>query len=235
MLETILFLKKEERHCKRGVAVCNEGKLAILIPFGYQRMQSLMSSLAIFGILSGVFSAISYPPYIVAIFKGKAKPERASWLIWSVLTAMGFFTQLAVGATHSLWLPGIQGIGVIIVLVLSIRYGFGGLLKRDVITLIAAAATLLIWFVTKNALLAVYLTVLMDAMGGWLTVLKSYEHPESEALSTWALSGTGGFFGLLAVGVYDLPLLAYPLYILICNFAVVVAILLGRKRLIKES
>ena len=59
-----------------------------------------MSSLVIFGILAGVFSAISYPPYIVAILKGKAKPERASWLIWSVLTAMGFFTQLAVGATN---------------------------------------------------------------------------------------------------------------------------------------
>lgn len=192
-----------------------------------------MSSLVIFGILSGIFSAVSYPPYIFAILKGKAKPERASWLIWSVLTAMGFFTQLAVGATHSLWLPGIQGIGVIIVLILSIRYGFGGLLKRDVVTLIAAVITLLIWYFTDNAVVAVYLTVLIDAMGAWLTVVKAYEHPESETLITWALSGTGGFFGLLAVGVYDLPILAYPFYIFICNFAVVVAMLLGRKKLAK--
>lgn len=192
-----------------------------------------MNALAIFGILSGIFSAISYPPYIIAIFKGTAKPERASWLIWSVLTAMGFFTQLAVGATHSLWLPGIQGIGVIIVFLLSIRYGFGGLLKRDVVTLIAAAVTLLIWYFTNNAVMAVYLTVLIDAMGAWLTVVKAYEHPKSETLITWALSGIGGFFGLLAVGVYDLPILAYPFYIFICNFAVVVAILLGRKKLAK--
>jgi hypothetical protein len=194
-----------------------------------------MPSLAIFGILSGVFSAISYPPYIIAILKGEAKPERASWLIWSVLTAMGFFTQLAVGATHSLWLPGIQGIGVIVVLILSIRYGFGGLLKRDVITLIAAAVTLFIWYVTDNAVLAVYLTVLINAMGAWLTIVKAYEHPESETLITWALSGTGGFFGLLAVGVYDLPILAYPFYIFICNFAVVVAMLLGRRRSVGQN
>jgi hypothetical protein len=189
-----------------------------------------MNVLAIFGILAGVFSAISYPPYIIAIVKGSVRPERASWLIWSVLTAMGFFTQLAVGATHSLWLPGIQGIGVIIVLLLSIHYGFGGLLKRDVITLFAAAVTLLIWYFTENAVIAVYLTVLIDAMGAWLTVIKSYEHPESETLITWALSGTGGFFGLLAVGAIDLPVLAYPFYIFICNFAVVAAILLGRQK-----
>ncbi|OGL94795.1 hypothetical protein A2348_04545 [Candidatus Uhrbacteria bacterium RIFOXYB12_FULL_58_10] len=192
-----------------------------------------MNPLIIFGILAGVFSAISYPPYIIAIFKGKAKPERASWLIWSVLTAMGFFTQLAVGATNSLWLPGIQGIGVIIVFLLSIRYGFGGLLKRDIATLVAAGLTLLIWYVTDNAILAVYLTVLIDGMGAWLTIIKSYEHPESETLITWALSGTGGFFGLLAVGAYNMPVLAYPFYIFLCNFAVVAAILLGRKKLAK--
>lgn len=189
-----------------------------------------MSSLAIFGILSGVLSAISYPPYIVSILRGKTKPERASWLIWSVLTAMGFFSQLAVGATHSLWLPGIQGIGVTIVLLLSIRYGFGGLMRRDVVTLTAAAVILLVWYVTDNAVIAVYLTILIDAMGAWLTVIKAYEHPESEIPVTWALSGTGGFFGLLAVGTLNPELLSYPFYIFAVNFAVVAAILLGRRK-----
>ncbi len=189
-----------------------------------------MTHLAIFGILAGVFSAISYPPYVIAILKGRAKPERASWLIWSVLTAMGFFSQLAVGATHSLWLPGIQGLGVIVVLLLSIRYGYGGLIKRDVVTLIAVGVTLVVWYFTSNAALAVYLIILIDALGAWLTVAKSYQHPESETLITWALSGTGGFFGLLAVGSYSPQILSYPFYIFAINFAVVIAILLGRRR-----
>ncbi len=188
-----------------------------------------MNALVILGILSGIFSAISYPPYILAIFRGSVRPERASWLIWSVLTAMGFFTQLAVGATNSLWLPGIQGIGVIIIFILSIRYGFGGLLKRDIITLVAVVATLLIWYFAKNATIAVYLTILIDALGAWLTVVKSYQHPDSETLVTWALSGTGGFFGLLAVGSTNPQLLSYPLYIFLINFSVVIAIYLGRR------
>ena len=197
-------------------------------------MRISMNTLAFFGILSGIFSAISYPPYILSIVRGKTKPERASWLIWSVLTAMGFFSQLAVGATHSLWLPGIQGLGVIIVFILSIRYGFGGLLFRDVVTLIAAVITLIIWYLTESPVIAVYLIVLIDGMGAWLTVLKSYQHPESETLITWALSGTGGLCAILAVGSFNAPQLSYPLYISIANFAVVVAILIGRRHLINQ-
>lgn len=189
-----------------------------------------MSTLAIFGILSGIFSALAYPPYIAAILRGKVKPERASWFIWSVLTAMGFFSQLAVGATHSLWLPGVQGIGVIIVFLLSIRYGFGGLMRRDVVTLVLAGVILIVWYFTKNAAMATYLTVLIDAMGAWLTVWKAYEHPHTETWITWALSGTGGLCALLSVGTLNAAVLSYPAYIAVANFAVVVAIILGKHR-----
>lgn len=183
-----------------------------------------------FGLLAGIFSAISYIPYIRYIIKGTVKPERASWLIWTVLTAMGFFTQLAVGATHSLWLPGIQALGVTIVLLLSIKYGFGGVGKRDALTLGAAAIVLLVWLFTKNPVLAVYLTIVIDSLGTGLTMLKSYEHPDSEAVSTWALSGTGGLFGILAVGSLNPHLLSYPIYIFLANYAVVAAIIIGKRK-----
>jgi hypothetical protein len=187
------------------------------------------SILSIFGLLSGILSALCYVPYIRGIIKHKVKPERASWLIWSVLTAIGFFSNLAIGATHSLWLPGVQGVGVIIVLVLSIKHGYGGLLKRDILTLIASAFTLVIWYFTKQPVVAVYLTTLIDAMGGYLTVIKSYEEPDTETPVTWAMSAIAGFFALLSVGRLDASLLAYPLYIFLINGAVVIAILLGRR------
>ena len=184
----------------------------------------------VFGIIAGILSALCYPPYIFGILKGTVKPSRASWLIWSVLTAMGFFTQLAVGATHSLWLPGVQGLGVIIVFLLSIRYGSGGLSKGDLYTLIAAGIILLLWYFTEDAITAVYLTVLVDALGVWLTVAKSYKDPESETLITWVLSGTAGIFALFAVTGWSLPVLAYPIYIMLGNYAVVAALLLGRRK-----
>ncbi len=186
--------------------------------------------LTIFGWLSGILSALCYVPYIRGILKHEVKPERASWFIWSILTVMGFFSNLAIGATHSLWLPGVQGVGVIIVFLLSIRNGYGGLLKRDVVTLMASAFTLVIWYFTRQPVVAVYLTTLIDAMGGYLTVVKSYAEPDTETPITWAMSGAAGFFALLSVGRLDPALLAYPFYIFLINSSVVVAILLGKRK-----
>lgn len=183
----------------------------------------------VFGWLAGGLSALCYVPYIRGILKKEVKPERASWLIWSVLTVMGFFSNLAIGATHSLWLPGVQGVGVIIVFLLSIKNGYGGLLKRDVITLAASALTLVIWYFTKQPVFAVYLTTLIDAMGGYLTIIKSYEEPDTETPVTWILSAFAGFFAVLSVGRLEPSLLAYPLYIFLINGAVAVAILAGKR------
>lgn len=189
-----------------------------------------LSLFGFFGLLSGVLSAACYVPYIKGILRHEVKPERASWLIWSVLTAIGFFSNLAIGATNSLWLPGIQSVGVIIVFLLSLWTGYGGLLKRDVIILLASGATLIVWYFTKQPLLAVYLTVLIDAMAGYLTIIKSYQEPDTETPITWMLSGLAGFFAVLSVGRLDPSLLAYPFYIFLVNSSVVVAIMLGRRR-----
>ena len=67
-----------------------------------------MSSMFQFlGLLSGVLSGGSYIPYLRDIFRHTTKPERASWLIWAVLGSIAFFSQLAEGATWSLWLTGL--------------------------------------------------------------------------------------------------------------------------------
>lgn len=118
---------------------------------------------------------------------------------------------------------------MVVVFALSIKYGYGGLLKRDVLVLVASAFILLVWYFTQQPVLAVYLTTLVDALGGGLTIVKAYEAPDTETPITWAMSGLAGFFALLSVGHINVPLLVYPAYIFLINSSVVVAILLGRR------
>lgn len=108
----------------------------------------------IFGYLTGVLLIIGFALYLVDIVRGKTKPERASWLIWSVLGGIAFFSQLADGATWSLVLPGIDTLIVFAIFVLSIRYGVGGLLRRDIISLVVAALGLLLWYLSREPLVA---------------------------------------------------------------------------------
>ena len=70
--------------------------------------------LQIFGYFSALLSIIMIAPYIRDIFRLETKPERGSWFIWTVLGFIAFFSQLAKGATDSLWLTAGQTAAVFI-------------------------------------------------------------------------------------------------------------------------
>lgn len=183
-----------------------------------------------FGLASGLLYILAFFPYIRDILQLKTKPQRASWLIWSVLVSVAFFSQLAKGATDSLWVTGVGAIGVILVFFLSLKFGVGGLGKRDTVALAGAAAGLVLWYFTGEAATALFIVIGVNGIGVLLTVLKAYQDPGSETMVAWALGGIAGVFAMLAVGKIDLVLLSYPIYISLANFSVAAAIVLGRKR-----
>jgi hypothetical protein len=182
------------------------------------------------GLLSGLLSAICYLPYGRDILRGKTKPERASWFIWSALGLIALFSQLAKGASDSLWLTAVQTLGVSIIFLLSLKYGVGGLVKKDIIALVVAAAGVLLWYFTQEAAFALFIVIGVDTVGTALTVHKTYHDPESETFITWLLASISGLFAALAVGELNWILLSYPFYIMFINFSVMTAIVLGSRK-----
>lgn len=190
-----------------------------------------IAAMAAFGILSGLISTFAYLPYISNTVRGNTAPQRASWLIWSVLGAIAFFSQVFEGAGSSLWFAGVQVSGTIIVFLLSIVVGSGLFLRRgDYLVLCAAAFGLLAWYHTDDATYALAITIGISLMGGGVTVAKAYHDPESETLSTWACSFVASICAIASIGELDWVLMAYPLYLFMLNGAIVAAILLGRTR-----
>ena len=185
--------------------------------------------LQFFGLLSGLLPMLGVIPYDRDILRHKTRPHRGSFLIWSILGGIAFFTQLAQGATWSLLLPGADTIAVLSIFVFSIWYGTGGLNRRDILGLLLAALGLALWAITKQPLTALLLTVGVDAVGTILTLIKTWEEPDGETFSSWLLSALGGFFAVLAVGRLSFSLLLYPVYIFVANASVNVVMLLRRK------
>jgi len=185
--------------------------------------------LEFFGYTSALLSIIMIFPYVKDIYRLETKPERGSWFIWTVLGFIAFFSQLAKGVTNSLWLTGGQTASVLIISLLSIKYGYGGLEKRDLRALIGAGIGLILWYLTREASFALIFVILIDSIGTLLTLIKAYKDPGSETLSTWIISGTSGIFGVLAIGSFSPILLAYPLYIVLANYLIVGAILIGNR------
>jgi len=183
------------------------------------------------GVASGILSTFAYVPYAIDTIAQRTQPQRASWLIWSVLGSIAFFSQVYEGASSSLWFAGVQVTGTISIFLLSIRLGIGGFLnRRDCFILLSAFAGLVLWYFTETAVYALAITISISLLGGSVTVLKAYRDPDSETMSTWFLSFIASTCAILSVGTFDWIILAYPLYLFTLNGAIVVAMLLGRMR-----
>jgi hypothetical protein len=182
----------------------------------------------IIGLLAGILAGVAIIPYVIDMLRGRARPERATWFIWLVLALIAFGSQLAQGATNSLWLTGFDTVGVLVVFSLSTKYGVGGFTKRDSIALIAAAIGLLLWYVTRHAIIALGIVIAIDALGTSLTVVKTYHDPSSETYLMWLLVGVAGLMTMFAVGSFNIGLLVYPLYIFLANSAVILAMWAGK-------
>ena len=182
------------------------------------------------GYTSGVLMILSVIPYTISIFKRETKPQRTTWLIWSILTFIAFFSQLAKGGTWSLLLTAGDTIAILIVFILSIKFGVGGFRKIDILSLCGAGISLLLWYLTKEPAVALFLIIITDFIGANLTIQKSWRDPKSENWVGWAMCGVGGLLGTLAVGEWNIILLSFPIYICLINF-LMAGIILGRNNL----
>lgn len=189
-----------------------------------------MDILQAIGFAAGILAMIAYVPYIRDILKGDAKPERTSWFIWVVLAIIAFVSQLAEGARSSLWFTGLDSLGAAAIFVLAVKFGVGGFSRRDKIALLAAGAGLVLWFLTRHAAFALLMTIIIDASGTTLTVLKTYEQPETETYTMWVVVTIAAVLTMVSVGRISVVVMVYPLYIFLANFAVVVAKFAGTRR-----
>jgi len=182
----------------------------------------------IFGIVAGLMLLAGAPPYFIDILKGKTKPERATWFIWSVLGVIAFFSQLSLGAHWSLLFAGIDALGSILVFGLSLKYGVGGWTKIDKIALVIAGIGVFVSLASHQPVAALVGAVLADLSGAVLTIRKTYLDPDSETTITWLFIGTSALLGSLSVGKWSFGLLLYPVYLSVGSYGVLVAQWLGK-------
>ena len=184
---------------------------------------------ALAGVAAAVFSVIDAVPYVRDILRGVTRPHRGTWLIWSALGATAFASQFADGATWSLTLVGVQTVGTILILLLSIRFGVGAASIADLCLIGIAGLGIVGWALSSEPAVATMFVVLADMIGVVMMLPKTWRDPWSETAPTYVLASASGVCGVLAVGELDASLLLYPSYYAIGNGAIA-AVILRRRR-----
>jgi hypothetical protein len=179
------------------------------------------------GILAGVLSLVGYIPYIYATVKGETRPNKATWMIWTLVGGLLAFSYLAQQGLSSSWLPLGYFVGPFIVAILSFWYGYSSWTKLDIICVIAAIISIVPWVLSDNATMTLLINLLIDSLGAIPTLIKTYHEPETEDLNAWLIFFIANTIQLFAVTTLNLAVL-YPIYLFLLAGSLVIFILKGK-------
>lgn len=187
-----------------------------------------MTPAAVLGCLAAVVGVADTIPYLRDIRRGTTRPHRGTWLLWSVVAIVAFWSQRASGATWSLVMLGTQAALTSATFLLSLRHGEGRFARRDVALLAVAGSGLLGWAFVDLPVIATVGVALADLAGALLMLPKAYREPESETASTFVLATVAGCLAAGAVAELDPELLLFPVYYTLVN-GVLATVILRRR------
>lgn len=156
---------------------------------------------ALLGQISGIFLIGGYIPYIIELLRGETRPNRASWLIWSLSTLLLLWSSFTVGTHEAIWVPLADALGCGIIFLLSIWRGVGGWAKTDLISLAICLISIILYFMSENVLIVLILNLLIYTSGYIPTIKKSISKPEEESFWAWSLFMIGVLLNLITIGI----------------------------------
>ena len=190
-----------------------------------------MNTNIILGILSVILLVFNYVPYYSDIFKNKTKPHSFTWLIWSLVSGIGFFAQIADNAGPGSWVTAIATVSCFCIFLLSLKKGEKNITLTDYVSLLLASCALIAWSVTDEPLYASILVTITDFIAVIPTARKSFYKPYVETTISYLVAGFQFILALFALNNFSLTTALYPAFLIFANWGVYV-LLIARRRVI---
>ncbi len=175
--------------------------------------------------LSSIFAVVSYVVYVVAIFRGEAKPHRTTRFCTAVITTLAMIALFAQGSTVAVWLSVIFALGSLIIFVLSIPRGMGGWAKTDIVCLVISVIGIFFWRATSDPMYGFMASISADFVGQIPMLVKTYRLPETEVWTFYFLDVLAALCTLAALNQRTVSELAYPLYVIGLDCGIIYLIL----------
>ena len=183
----------------------------------------------VFLVIATIITVSAVLPYLRDILKGTTKPNIVSWITWTLITGIATAAEIAGHEYVTAIFTGAAMIETASVVAFGLRRGYAKYSRFDVVCQIGAIVGLILWQLFNSPSIGVVACVAIDFIGVLPTIRHSWRKPDEETWSTFALSGVGGIFAILALSRYNVTSLTYAIYIVLINILVSV-IILGRRQ-----
>lgn len=172
-------------------------------------------------IIASILAIIGNISYLKDIFKGRVKPHPYTWFIWSIVSMTTFFGGLAKGAGIGALPTGIAEGFTIIIFLFSLKYLFkkeaGHIRKIDNYFLAIALLGLIPWAITKDPTISVVIVVLIDIVAFIPTLRKTWNHPETEKPTLYAMNVSRHILTLFSIEAYNIATTIHSFAMIVTN------------------
>jgi len=178
---------------------------------------------------ASVVAVIGNIPYLRDVIRKRVQPHPYTWLVWTVVSAITFFGQVAKGAGIGALPTASAEIFTVIIFFFSLRYGFKNISKTDTYFLLIALLGLIPWYITKNPTVSVIIAVGIDLVAFVPTLRKTWRVPKSETPLLYSMNVLRHIMTLFSLRNYNIATTLHSIAMIVTNTAMTSMILL-RKR-----
>jgi hypothetical protein len=180
----------------------------------------------VFAILSFLFSAGAYVPYVKAVLVSNARPTISTWISWGVMDAALLAGMIAADEMAWQLVSYIGGVGFVIAA--SVYKGATlGWTRLDSVCISLVFMAVGLWTLSGNPNIAIMTSAIATTIGTIPMVRNIWHNPTREPILPWILVVIGGGFGVSAVRSWTIAAALGPVCFFILQ--IIIVVLISRK------
>jgi len=178
-------------------------------------------------LLGALVQLIGISSYIKDTVKGKTKPNRITWIMWSIAPIIATFAAISEGVTWTIIPTFMAGFGPLLVFISSFvnKKSYWKLSKVDYICGAFSLLALILWAITSQASIAILFAILSDLTASFPTLIKAWRLPETESTAPFTAGLFAQFTALFAMKSWSFAELAFPIYLVLINIVLILTII----------
>ncbi|WP_081168208.1 hypothetical protein [Lactococcus garvieae] len=176
--------------------------------------------------------------YVKATIKGWVLPNKVTWFLWALAPMIAFFATLSSSDFSYGQIPVFMA-GFTPLLVFGASFinkkSFWRITRFDVSCALLSLTTLLIWYITKNPGLAIFLAIVSDALAALPTLIKAWRYPETESIRPFAAGIFTTGVAFIAIHTWNFAHVAFPVYLVLLNIVMTIILAIRNKKTISKT
>lgn len=180
-------------------------------------------------IIAALLAVVGNVPYLIDVIKKRVEPHAYTWFVWSIISCIVFFGQIARGAGIGALPTGASELFTIIIFLFVLPNGFKHIKKIDTVFLVVALLGLIPWALTNDPTISVVIAVTIDLIAFIPTLRKTWQEPKTEKPLLYGTNVARHALALFSLQAYNIATVLHSIAMIVTNTLMTVFIVSPRK------